>query len=232
MTESKLLVQDKQIVVPGEELAQGMDYLPSSGSYRDDNSIVSQVMGLVRIDGKVIKIIPLTGKYLPKRNDVIIAQVTDVAYSAWTLNTFSAYNAMLSLKEATSEYIEKGADLTKFYNIGDYIVVKITNVTSQKLIDVTMKGPGLRKLRKGRIFQVNSHKVPRIIGKQGSMVMVVKNHTNTQVTVGQNGVVWVYGEDPKMENLAEKAIKKIEAESHTDGLTDKMEKWLSGEVKK
>ena len=232
MTESKLLIKDKQIVVPGEELAQGMDYLPSTGSYRDANSIVSQLLGLVRIDGKVIKIVPLTGQYMPKRNDVVVAQVSDVTYSAWSLKTFSPYQAMLSMKEATSEYIEKGADLTKFYGIGDYVVVKITNVTSQKLIDVTMKGPGLRKLRKGRIIKVNSNKVPRIIGKQGSMVGIVKQHTLTQITVGQNGIVWIYCEDPKMENLAETAIRKIEAESHTDGLTGKIEEWLQTEVKK
>ncbi len=227
---SKLLIKDKDIVVPGEDLAQGMDFLPSAGSYRDGDAIVSQLMGMVRVDGKVIKIIPLTGTYIPKRNDTIVGQISDLTYSAWSIKTFSAYQAMMSMKEATSEYIEKGADLTKLYDIGDYIVIKITNVTSQKLIDVTMKGPGLRKLREGRIVKVNSNKVPRIIGKQGSMVGIVKQYTNTQITVGQNGIVWIYGEDAKMENLAEKTIRKIEAEAHTSGLTDKIEAWLKKEV--
>jgi len=223
---SKLLVNDKDIVIPGEELAEGMDFLPSSGSYRDGESIVSELMGMVKVDGKVIKIVPLTGIYVPKRNDTIIGQVEDVTYSAWSINTFSPYPAMMSMKEATSDFIEKGADLTKYYNIGDLVVLKIINVTSQKLVDVTMKGPGLRKLRRGRIVRVNSNKVPRVIGKQGSMVGLVKQYTNTQIVVGQNGVVWIFGEDPAMENLAEKAVKMIEEEAHTSGLTDKMEKWL------
>lgn len=227
---SKLMANDKDIVIPGEELAQGMDYLPSAGCYRDEDSIVSELLGMVRVDGKVIKIVPLTGKYIPKRNDVIIVQVSDVTYSSWNLDTFSPYPAMMSMKDATSEYIERGADLTKFFNIGDYIVAKISNVTSQKLVDITVKGPGLRKLRKGRIIQVNSNKVPRIIGKQGSMVGLVKQLTNTQITVGQNGIVWIYGENPKMENLAEKAVRKIEDEAHTSGLTEKMDAWLKEQI--
>jgi exosome complex component RRP4 len=228
--ESKLLIKEKEIVVPGEELAKGMDFLPSAGSYRSEDAIVSEVLGIAKVDGKVIKVVPLTGKYMPKRNDVIIVQVSDVTYSSWSLDTFSPYSAMMSMKDATAEYLERGADLTKIYNIGDYIVAKVTNVTSQKLVDITVKGPGLRKLRKGRIIHVNSNKVPRIIGKQGSMVNIIKEHTGAQVAVGQNGVVWIYSENPEMENLSEKAIRKIEDEAHTSGLTEKMQVWLAEQV--
>ena len=108
---------------------------------------------------------------------------------------------------------------------GDYIVCKIVNVTSQKLVDVTMKGPGLRKLKGGRIIEVDTHKVPRIIGKQGSMVMMIKDATNCNISVGQNGLIWIDGE-PMSELLAIQAIRKIEAESHLSGLTEKIKDFL------
>lgn len=221
-----LLAKEKEIAVPGELLAEGMDYLPGPGTYRDGEKILASRLGLINVDGRAIKLIPLAGKYLPKRGDTIIGKVQEVLFSGWLVDTDSAYHGMVSMKDATSEYIPKGADLTQFYNFGDYIVCKITNVTSQKLVDLTMRGPGLRKLRDGRIIHVNTNKVPRIIGKKGSMVSMIKQATDCKVIVGQNGVIWLEGLDPKMELLAVNTIKKIEAESHLSGLTDRIKEFL------
>ncbi len=222
---SKILVNDKSISVPGEILATGMDILPGSGTYRDGEKIVANRLGLAMIDGRTIKLIPLAGRYVPKTGDTIICKVIDVGFSGWRLDTNSAYSAMLSMKDATSEFIQRGADLTQYYDLGDYIVCKIVNVTSQKLIDVAMKGPGLRKLKGGRIIEVDPYKVPRIIGKAGSMVVMIKDATKCNITVGQNGLIWIDGE-PMNELLAIQAIRKIERESHLSGLTDKIKEFL------
>ncbi|MDP6647866.1 MAG: KH domain-containing protein, partial [Candidatus Woesearchaeota archaeon] len=114
---------------------------------------------------------------------------------------------------------------TKFYDIGDNVACKIVNVTSQKLVDVTMKGMGLNKLKGGRIINVASNKVPRIVGKQGSMVSMIKDATKCNISVGQNGLVWING-TPDGELLAVKAIRKIEEESHLSGLTDRVKEFL------
>ncbi|MBW2977295.1 exosome complex protein Rrp4 [Candidatus Woesearchaeota archaeon] len=223
---SKILVKDKDIAVPGESLAEGMDYLPGRGTYRDQEKIRAAMLGLVQTEGRAIKLIPLSGKYLPKRGDTIIGKVKEILMSGWMMDTNSAYHAMLGMKDATSEYIQKGADLTQYFTFGDYLVCKITNVTSQKLVDVTLRGPGLRKLIDGRIITVNTHKVPRIIGKKGSMVSMIKQATDCNIMVGQNGIIWLQGKEPEMEFLATDAIKKIEAEAHLSGLTDKIKKFL------
>ncbi len=222
---SELKVKEKDVVVPGEIVAEGMDYLPSYGTYRLKDKIIAKRLGIMKTEGKVIKLIPLSGKYIPKRHDTIIGRIKDVNFSGWNVETNSAYPAMLSMKDATSDFIRRGADLTRYYDIGDYIITQITNVTSQNLIDLTMKGPGLKKLRDGRIFTVNPHKVPRIIGKQGSMVNMIKKATNCQIIVGQNGVIWLQGE-PEGEILAVNAIKIIEEKSHISGLTDEIQKFL------
>jgi exosome complex component RRP4 len=227
----QLLVKEKEIAVPGDELAIGMDYLPGVYTYRDDDKIIALKLGIVNISGRAIKIIPLSGKYIPKKGDIIIGKIVDVSLFGWRIDTNCAYPAMLNVKDATSEYIAKGADLTKFFNFGDYIVTKIINVTSQKLIDLTMKGPGLRKLKNGRIIDINTNKVPRIIGKQGSMVSLIKKETGCNIIVGQNGLIWVSG-NPKNEIIAINAINKIEKESHTEGLTDRIKAYLEKELKK
>lgn len=222
---SELKVKERDVVVPGEVLATGMDYLPSAGTYRLGEEIRCSRLGLVRLDGKVIKIIPLTGRYMPKIGDTIVGQVIDVLMSGWRLEVNTAYQAVLSMRDATSQFIERGSDLTKFYELGEYVVCKVSNVTSQKLLDVTMRGPGLRKLSGGRIVDVNPQKVPRIIGKEGSMIILIKENTGCKLVVGQNGLIWLEGE-PAKENIAIEAIRKIEAEGHLPGLTERIKKFL------
>ena len=184
---SKLIVQNKTVAVPGEDVATGMDYVPSYGTYRKGDKILAARLGLVSVDGKVIRIIPLSGRYLPKRNDIVIGKVIDILVAGWHVEINCPYKAMLSMKEATFDFINRGEDLTRYYAIEDVIVAQIINVTSQNLVDLTMKGQGLRKLRGGRIIKVNPHKVPRIIGKKGSMVSMLKQATGCKIIVGQIG---------------------------------------------
>jgi exosome complex component RRP4 len=225
MNMANLVVKDRSVVVPGEVLAEGMDYLPGFGTYRRDDKIMASRLGIMKVDGRALKIIPLTGSYIPKKNDTIIGRVIDVTMNGWRIDTNSAYTAMLMMKDGSSDYIARGADLTAYYQLEDYIVCKITKVTSQKLVDLTMKGPGLHKLKGGRLIKVNPYKVPRIIGKQGSMVTMVKQATGCKIIVGQNGIIWLQGE-PKQEIIAVETLKKIENESHRNGLTEEIKKFL------
>ncbi|MBI4451507.1 RNA-binding protein [Candidatus Woesearchaeota archaeon] len=223
--EETLAIQDKDIAVPGEVLAHGMGFLPSAGTYRKDEDIVCSRLGLVSVEGKVIRITPLSGVYTPKIGDKIIGKVIDVLLSGWRIDTRSPYSAVLSTKDATSEFIGRGVDLRQYFNMDDWLCTKIVNVTSQKLVDVTMRGPGLRKLVGGRVITANPYKVPRIVGKDGSMSDLIKAATGCQLVVGQNGCIWLDGQ-PEMEVLAVDAIRMIEEEAHLPGLTDRVKALL------
>lgn len=222
---SELLVQERDVVIPGEALAEGMDYLPGDNTYRENEKIYSKVLGLVSVSGRVLKITPLSGPYLPAVGDKIIAKVIDITISGWRFDTATAWSALLNVRDATTRFVRKEEDLSKIMAIGDYAVVKITNVTSQHLIDLTMKEPGLHRISGGRIIRINSQKVPRVIGRQGSMITLIKDKTGCDITVGQNGLIWIKG-SPEGELKAEQAVKLIEAKSHLEGLTEKMEKYL------
>lgn len=226
MSDETLNVKERDIVVPGEVVAEGIGFLPSKGLYREDSKIHAGRLGMISIEGKVIKLIPLTGVYIPKLNDKVVGRIIDVLMTGWRIETRSPYSAVLGLKDATMEFIPRSADLTQYYSLGDYVLCKVINVTSQKLIDVTMKGPGLRKLKDGRLVEVNAHKVPRVIGKDGSMVVMIKNATGCNISVGQNGWIWVEGPSPEQEMMAVQAIRKVEEEAHLPGLTERMKAFL------
>lgn len=220
-----LHIKDKDIIVPGQTLAEGMEYLPATGTYRLKENILANRLGLARIEGKVIKSIPLSGIYMPKKHDIIIGRVMDILMSGWRIDINSPYTSVLGIQDATFDFIPKGSDLTKYFNLEDYVVAKIVQVTSQNLVDVTCKGQGLRKLSGGRVIKVSPQKVPRIIGSKGSMISMIKKATDCKITVGQNGIVWMYGK-PDQEHIANEAIKLIQKFSHISGLTDKVKAFL------
>lgn len=222
----KLLVEEKEIVVPGQELADGMDYLPGDDTFRDKDKIVSMKLGIIGISGRLVKITPLVGPYIPKRGDLVIGDVVNVGIGGWRINIGWPFEASLNVRDAVSDFVNKGEDLSRWLDYGDYVMVQIINVAGTKIIDLSMKGPGLRKLGPGRIIKIGASKVPRVIGKQASMINLIKDYTGCKISVGQNGIVWLSGDDVKKELLAVKAIQKVEEESHITGLTERMKEFL------
>ncbi|MEK6934370.1 MAG: exosome complex RNA-binding protein Rrp4 [Nanoarchaeota archaeon] len=225
-----LKIKDKDIVVPGEILAAGMDFLPSGGAFREGEDIIASQVGVVSIDGRLVKVVPLAIKYIPKRGDMVIGTVEEVTNNGWFVDFGYSNFALIPLRDGSMDYIPKGADLTQYYNYGDYVVANITNVTKSKQVDLSMKGPGLRKLSEGVILKVNPAKVPRIIGKQGSMISMVKTKTDCRIVVGQNGLIWIYGIDPVKEKVAVDTIKMIDEKAHIQGLTDEVSAYLEKKV--
>ena len=85
---------------------------------------------------------------------------------------------------------------------------------------------GLGRIDKGITMEVNSNKVPRVIGKEGSMISLIKDETKCEVTVGQNGIIWIQGKTVEDELFAKKAILFIVEKSFVEGLTEEVKKWF------
>jgi len=225
----KLLVKDKDIVTPGEELAVGMDFLPATGVFREKEQLIASRMGIVNVSGRLVKLIPLSGRYAPKRDDIVIGRIMDMTMSSWFVDINHFSDAVMSLREV-KDFIPRGADLSGYYSYGQWILAKITNVTKSNSVEIGMKSPGLGKLGNGRIIKLNPAKIPRVIGRQGSMIGLIKEKTNCKISVGQNGYIWLKGEDPEKERLAVETLYYIEKEAHKSGLTDKVGEFLNGRL--
>jgi exosome complex component RRP4 len=217
---SELLVKERQLVTPGDVMARGLEYLPGSGCYRKNSDVRSKLLGLVRLKERVVGVVPLSGVYIPKAGDGIIATVTDLQSTFWILDLNSPYDAILQLGEATAEYVDTTkTDLSVYFDIGDVVYVKVLSVSRSKHVTLTMNDYRAKKLIGGRIMKVTPSKVPRIIGKEGSMIELIKKYTGCNIVVGQNGIVWLKGSN---EALAAKAVLMIEREAHISGLTDRV----------
>ena len=224
----ELFVKERQIVVPGDKLATGMDFLPAGGAYREGEELRSSVVGVLGINGRVLRVIPLKSQYRPRPGDMVIAKISEMTNSVWFAEIDSCRDGVLTMREVP-EYVNEGDDLSQYYNYGEYILAKIINV-GRTNSGLTLKGMGLRKLSGGRISRINPAKVPRLIGKQGSMISIIKEKTGCRMIVGQNGVVWLQG-PPENEMAALEAIKLINEKGHLQGLTDSMGEFLDKRMK-
>lgn len=220
-----LTIQEKSIVTPGQELSEGQEHKPGDNTYVENNRIKANKLGIVKVRGNRIQVEPLSGRYAPQEGDKVIGKVTDINYSGWKLELNSAHEGMLNMRDVP-EYVEDDEDLTNYFDIGDYLLVQITDVSSQGSIDLKMKGPGLHQLQGGQVIKIGSQKIPRLIGRQGSMVKMIKEKTGCKIIAGQNGLVWFKGDTAEDEILASETIKKINREAHKDGLTDIIKNYL------
>lgn len=216
--------RDKLVVLPGSKIVESIDYLPGRNCYRDGNSIYSKRLGIVYYKGRVIDVVPLSGKYMPEADDMVIGKVDEVQYSGWIVNINSPYKAFLPLSGVRGFIEPSRTDLSKIYGVGELIYARVSEVTPMKDVRLSMKDPSTRKFESGRIMKISPVKVPRVIGKQGSMINMIKDKTGCRISVGQNGTIWLQGEK---ENLAAKAIMEIEENSQIPGLTDHIGKLLS-----
>ncbi|MBI5681293.1 MAG: exosome complex protein Rrp4 [Methanobacterium sp.] len=217
-----IFVEDKDLVVPGDVLADE-EYHTGRGTFKDESNICSSLVGLVAIREKKISVIPLQSKYIPKRGDVVIGEVTDIRFSMWNLDINSPYSGFLP---ASDVFGREKRELSNAFDVGDVLFLRVVDVDEVKKVKLGLKGRGLGKFRGGILIYITPTKVPRLIGKKGSMINMIKDETKCDIIVGQNGVVWVKGE-PQMERVAEKVINMIEEQAHTSGLTDRVRHMLS-----
>lgn len=224
----KKLKENRTTVIPGEALANGKDARPGTGVYEENNQIYSQFLGTVEYRNNKVRVKPMKGRYFPREGDSVIAVVSQVTYSNWILDINSPYEAVMPIGEAVDEYIDLSEDdISDYYDVGDVVIAKIQKVTKSKDMQVGMKDRRSRKIKGGMIIEVPPTKVPRIIGKKGSMVNMIKDKTNCTIVVGQNGRTWIRGEN---EGLAAQACKKVARDAQQRGLTDKIEKWLDEQL--
>ena len=216
------------IVTPGEVVFDGNELYANEGVYEENGKIYSKYFGTVRFGDNSVQVRPMHGRYMPGEGDIVIGEVTRVSYSRWTIEFNSPYEGSLNIADATDEYVDLDEDdLTDFYEVGDAVAVKIKSVTEGMDVDLSMEDKRCKKLRGGRVIEIPPSKVPRVIGKKGTMIKQIKRKTGCKIIVGQNGRVWIQGDKA---NLAARAIKKVEKEAHVEGLTDKIGYWLDEQL--
>jgi exosome complex component RRP4 len=221
--------EPKQIATPGDMIADG-DYVAGENTYKEEEKIYASRTGLVEYDNKKVSIVALKAFYIPKPGDIIIGTVVEIGFNGWAIDLNAPYQAFLRPSDVLSRPFKPQRDeLSQVLDLGDLVVAKVVSYDRTHDPQITVAEPGLGKITKGQVLKITPTKIPRVIGKKGSMISMIKEETGCQIILGLNGVLLVTGKTPEEERSALMAILKIEEESHTSGLTDRITQMLKKE---
>jgi exosome complex component RRP4 len=155
------------------------------------------------------RIIPLKGRYLPKPGDVVVGVVSDERFNGYVVEINSPYPGQLSTRDTREEF-----------KTGEVLLIRVAMV--DEVHEAVLVEP--RKLQGGEVIEIESVKVPRVIGKNGSMLQLLQEETGCEIFVGKNGRVYLSGGNTPLATLA---ILKIAREAHTTGLTERIQAFLA-----
>jgi exosome complex component RRP4 len=215
---------DRVLVIPGDLIGDSA-YKSGTGTYRKGDKIFAAQLGMLNFRAGFVNVIPFAGRYMPRQGDSVIGMVQDAGPNSWMVDINCPYLAFLHSNE-TPWKVDFGTT-TQYLSVGDIILAKVSQVDEIKRVNLTLKEQGLRKLGNGQIMKLVPSKVPRIIGKAGSMISLLKEQTGCKIFIGQNGVIWIDGELDGIRK-ATAAIRIIDRGTHLHGLTDAVREFLAG----
>jgi len=215
----------RKYVIPGDLITEG-NYRPLANVVKRGNKFYATRIGLAEFGQEGVRVIPLTGPYIPKVDDLVIGKIVDYSAFVWEVDINSCFMAYLPAKNVYGKNFTPGQEsLVKKFDIGDLIAAVIAAFDRTRDPILSVSGPGLGKITKGEVVKIAPTKVPRLIGKKGSMIRTIEAGTGCKLTIGQNGVIVVVGR-PEGVIKAVKAIKLIEEEAHLADLTKKVQAML------
>jgi len=222
------LITRKQ-VIPGDVIASG-DYRYGSYIEKRGSDYIALRIGLAEVSRDGVKLIPLTGPYIPHVDDQVVGKVIDMSGFGWEIDINSSFFGYLPASFVFGrEFSPATHDLSSKFRVGDLLLCKIEAFDRSRDPQISIRGPGLGKVPKGEIVKISPTKVPRLIGRKGYMVNMISAQTGCELKVGQNGLVVVSG-PPEGILKAANAIKMIEEEAHLADLTTKVQNYLGAEA--
>jgi len=206
-----LYVQQRDIVLPGDLIAEGKLETTSIYVYKEGNRYYSSVVGMVEVKDDKIALTPMEHAYIPRPNDMVIGLITDVGPTYWEVDINSPYEGQLPVGETILRQTQATVDtLRKFLGIGDQVLLKVIAFDRLKDPVLSMRGKGLGKITVGKVIEISSMTASILLFRKRSLVETIAKETGTAIFVGNNARIWISGGEPLMEDLAILALKKID----------------------
>ncbi len=217
----------RRYVLPGDKIVEG-NYRPLMNVVKSGNAIIATRIGIAETGREGVKVIPLSGIYMPRVNDLVLGKIVDHTSLSWEVDINSCFSAHLPAQDVFGrDFSPARDDMNKHLAIGDMITARIVAFDRTRDPMLTVQDRDLGKIPKGELLKISATRVPRLIGKRGSMIQTIEQATQTRVLIGQNGIVVVTGRNPEGILQAVKAIRMVEEEAHTANLTQRIKVLLN-----
>ena len=219
------LFENRDLVVPGDTLFEGR-IRTGDNTYRSQGKVGATRIGLVNYNRNTVSVIALEAGFNPLTSDLVIGDVTDIELGKWIVDIDAASDANLNVPDAIDAPFRTDINMPSILDIGDTVVAKIVDLDRRRTPILSILGRGLGKVTEGFIVRLTPSKIPRLIGKKGSMVNMILRETGCNIVIGQNGRILIHGRTREQEKMAVSVIEKIEREAHISGLTNRVQEYL------
>jgi exosome complex component RRP4 len=217
----------RRYVVPGDKIVEG-NFRPLMNVIKVGNSIIATRIGIAESGREGVKVIPLSGVYIPRVNDIVIGKITDHSSLSWEVDVNSCFSAHLPAQDVFGrDFSPARDDMGRQLATGDLIAARIIAFDRTRDPMLTIQDKDLGKIPRGELLKISPTRVPRLIGKRGSMIQTIEQATQTRILIGQNGIVVVMGRNVDGTKLAIRAIRMVEEEAHTANLTQRVKVLLN-----
>ena len=216
----------KRHVLPGDFITTAPLRLQNN-VVLEGKRIISTTIGLSDVSDDSVRVISLTGVYLPKIDDLVIGTIQYIHGNSWFADINSCYQGMLLGQDVfgRGSYPTK-SEMEERLGKGDIIFAKIANSDRQREPLISIADQSLGKIDSGELVKISPAKIPRLIGIHGSMIQTIEGSTNATITVGQNGLIVVSCDETNGLLKALAAIRMVGEQAHLVNLTDKVKKML------
>jgi exosome complex component RRP4 len=216
----------KRYVLPGDFITTAPLRLQDN-VVLDGKRVISTAIGLSDISDDSVRVIPLTGVYMPKTDDLVIGTITSIFGNSWFADINSCYQGMLLGQDVFGRgSYPTTSEMKERLDKGDIIYARIANSDRQREPLISIADKNLGKIDSGELTKISPTKIPRLIGKRGSMIQTIEESTNATITVGQNGLVVVSCNETNGLLKALTAIRMVDEQAHIVDLTNKVKKML------
>jgi exosome complex component RRP4 len=196
--------ETKKLYLPGDEIKEK---ITSNGiaTRVENGKVYANVIGVV--SNNTFK--PFELAYSANINDLIVGIVYDKKPNVIFVDTGTSYTGIIQAKTLRTEIRQ-----------GNIISARVAKIEES---DILLTDVVVLNKKPGIIFNIPPSKVPRIIGRDATMINIIKRTTKCDIIVGMNGMIWVTGDNIIK---AKKAIDFITTRAHLEGLTAKVEEML------
>ncbi len=179
----------------------------SNYTYIEDGKTYSMVLGM--IEREPLSIVPLESVWSPRIEDTVVGIVTSAKNSVYEVD----------LKFHGRSIIIGGKFERFSFKVGDVVEATVKDIEERRTIILSYP----RLLSGGTLVSVKPAKIPRIIGRDNTMIKQIADKAKSNIVVGKNGMIWLKGGDIA---LATKAILTVQEEAHVPGLTERIKKLM------
>ena len=215
-------MNQSQSVLPGDIITTG-NYRPDQNVILDGDKLISTAIGFSETKDDSVSVIPITGFYTPSADDLVIGKIISHNALSWEVDINSYYPGILLASDIFGkDYSPSRDDLSLKLNIGDIVLARIANMGSRDPL-ITIAGENLGPIDSGELVKISSAIIPQLTD---SIIQIIEENTNANITVGQNGLVVLKCDNSTGLTKAIKSIKMFGMMSNNVSIEEKIKKFL------